>query len=67
LAWVAGLGVFLACLAVPMGTFARVELALVLGSLTVVGALAAPVLRHLADLDDVDPEPDLAASRIGLE
>jgi O-antigen/teichoic acid export membrane protein len=66
-AWVAGLGVFLACLSVPLGTFARVELALVLGSLTVVGALAAPVLRHHADLDDVDPDPDLAASRIGLE
>ena len=67
MAWVAGLGVFVACLAIPLGTFARVEVALVLGSLTVVGALAAPVLRHLAELDDVSPDPDLAASRIGLE
>ena len=67
LAWSAGLGTFLACLALPLNTFLRVEVALALGSLTVVGVLAVPVLRHLAELDDVNPEPDLAASRIGLE
>jgi O-antigen/teichoic acid export membrane protein len=67
LAWVIGLAVFLVALVLPLGVFVRVELALALGSLTVVTLLALPVLRHRADLDDVEPGPDLATSRIGLE
>lgn len=67
LAWMSGLAVFLGFLVVPMETFVRVEIALGIGSLTVTLLLAVPVLRHLAELDDVAPEPDLAATRLGLE
>lgn len=48
LGWLAGVLVFLALLVVPLPVLLRVEVALVVGSVAVVGLLGAVVVRHLS-------------------
>jgi O-antigen/teichoic acid export membrane protein len=67
IAWVSGLAIFLLALLLPLSTFARVELALILGSAVVVVLLAWRVRRDLAALTGLEPDVDPALGRIGLE
>lgn len=66
-AWIAGLLVFGAGLFLPLSTFLRIEIALVLGALAVCVILAADLARGAKKREWLASRPDLATSRLGME